>query len=117
MIPFKRLVFFGFIIVSLVVINNLAHSIYDLWHKKDLIVKAKQELAREKKENDELRKKLKIAQDPQFVEKEARDRLFLAKPGENVVVIPSGVLAARSSSDGQVSPKQANWQKWWKLFF
>ena len=117
MISIKRVVFFGFIIISLVVINNLIHSISDLMNKKDLIVKAKQELVHEKKENEALKKKLQIAKNPDFVEKEARDRLFLAKPGENVVVIPSGVLAASNSSKGSGVGKQTNWQKWWDLFF
>lgn len=117
MISLKRILFFSFIIVSLVVINNLIHSIYSLWQKKDLIVKAKQELVLKKKENADLKRKLQVAQDPQFIEREARDKLFLAKPGDNIIIIPSGVLAAGSVSKNHISDKRTNWQKWWDLFF
>jgi hypothetical protein len=47
----KKLVFFAVIIVSLFVINSFIHSIYNLWQKNDLLVRAKQDLENEKKEN------------------------------------------------------------------
>ncbi len=40
----KKIVFFVITISSLFIINNLVHSIYNLWQKQDLMVKAKTEL-------------------------------------------------------------------------
>lgn len=113
----KRLVFFTILIIALVIINNLAHSIYGLWQKKTLIVKAQQEFDRQKKENLELKNKLQIVKKPQFIEEEARNKLFLAKPGEGVVLIPSGAIEATGTAQPTITDIRPNWQKWWQLFF
>jgi cell division protein FtsB len=113
----KRLVFFGIIIISLFIINNLGHSIYGLWQKKTVIMKAEQELNQQTKENLELKTKLAVVKKPQFVEEEARNRLFLAKPGEGIVLIPSKALETKNVSRLTSSDVRPNWQKWWELFF
>jgi cell division protein FtsB len=113
----KRLVFFSIIIISLVIINNLVHSIYGLWQKKTVIMKAEQELNQQTKENLELKTKLVVVKKPQFVEEQARNKLFLAKPGEGIVLIPSKALEATSVSRRTSSDTRPNWQKWWSLFF
>lgn len=113
----KRLVFFGIIIISLFIINNLVHSIYGLWQKKTVIMKAEQELTQQTKENLELKTKLVAVKKPQFVEEEARNKLFLAKPGEGVVLIPSKALEATSAARVTSSDARPNWKKWWELFF
>lgn len=115
--PLKKIVFFTIIIISLFVINNFIHSIYNLWQKNDLLVRAKQDLANEKKENQELKKKLVEVKKPGFVEEEARNKLFLAKPGEGIVIIPTDVLSSASSNTKKVVDTRPNWQKWWDTFF
>jgi cell division protein FtsB len=112
----KKLVFFAVIVVSLFVINSFIHSIYNLWQKNDLLVRAKQDLENEKKENKELKKKLTEVKKPGFVEEEARNKLFLAKPGEGIVIIPTDVLSTTSSTKKPLDTR-SNWQKWWDLFF
>ena len=51
----------------------------------------------------------------EFIEKEARDKLFMFKKGEQKVLIPqeSG-NSNENPSDGGNDP---NWKKWWNLFF
>ena len=111
----KKIVFFSIIIASLFVINSLVHSIYTLWQKNNLVVKAKSELEKEKKENKDLKKKLTIVNKPQFVEEEARNKLFLAKPGEGVIVIPANDASISGKPHRKVpSP---NWKQWWEAFF
>ncbi len=112
----KKVFYFAIIIILLIIINNLAQSLYGVWQKKDLIVQTKARLDKEKKENEELKKKVGNASRPGFVEEEARNKLFLVRPGEEVVLIPSGAL-------GKTPPKPAtqdtrpNWRKWWEVFF
>lgn len=115
--PIKKIVFFIIIISSLVIINNLVHSIYTLWQKKNLVTNAHLELEKEKKKQMELKKDLEDVTKPQFVEEEARNKLFLAKPGEGVIVIPTGVIPATRSSKPQPQDTRPNWQKWWDVFF
>ena len=112
----KKIVFFAIIIVSFFIINGLIHSIYSLWQKNSLLVRAKQDLDKEQNENKALKKKLTIVQKPQFVEEEARNKLFLAKPGEGVIMMPSNVSRASTSGKKQQDTRP-NWQKWWDIFF
>ncbi len=113
----KKIVFLIIIIISLLIINNLAHSIYSLWQKKHLVVDARSELEKQKKENDDLKKKLSVIEKPQFIEEEARNKLFLAKPGDNVIVVSQKDLEASVSSKLNLPDKRPNWEKWWDLFF
>jgi hypothetical protein len=78
---------------------------------------AQSELEKEKKENQTLKKKLAESKKTQFVEEEARNKLFLAKPGEGVLVIPSQYLHASSSGVKKIADTRPNWQKWWDTFF
>jgi len=113
----KKIAFFLVVIISFFVINSLIRSIDNLWQKKDLIVRVKQNLEKEKKENEELRRKLDIVKQPQFVEEEARNKLFLAKPGEGVIALPTDVLTASNSNNKKPRDTRPNWQKWWETFF
>ncbi len=113
----KKIVYFSIIILSFFVINSFLHSIYNLWQKNDLIVKAKQDLEKEKKDNEELKKKLADVKKPGFVDEQARNKLFLAKPGEGIIVMPTDVLASTSSEVKKSEDTRPNWLKWWQLFF
>lgn len=116
--PLKKIVFFVFIVFSLFIINDLAYSIYNLWQKHDLVDRARRTLSTEKKKNDELKIKLKEVAQPQFVEKEARDKLFLVKPGEGIVVVePTLYMQASPSSAEKPMDSQPNWKQWWEAFF
>lgn len=112
----KKIVFFIIIIISLLIINNFVHTIYNLWQKNDLVVKAKQNLEREKRENQELKNKLSEVKKKEFVEEEARNKLFLVKPGEAVLLVPDTIATANNDKK-QIVEVKANWQKWWELFF
>src|SRR5437764_534929 len=113
----KKIVFFVFIIISLVIINNLVHSIYNLWQKQQLVVSARRELEKEKDQNKRYRDTLTSVNTTQFVEQEARNKLFLAKPGEKIIVMPSEALEASQSGVTATPDVRANWEKWWSLFF
>lgn len=66
--------------------------------------------------NDELQRLIGYFSTPEFREREARLRLGLKKPGENVVVVPG-------LSDDNImpaSPEEAtvpNWKRWYNYFF
>jgi cell division protein FtsB len=110
----KKLVFIITVIILLLIINSLAHSTFDLWHKQDLLTRAQQELAKEQQLNQKLKAELSYAKTNQFVEEEARDKLFMAKPGEQPVLIPSDLLKPYILQ--KPTPAIPNWQKWWNLF-
>lgn len=113
----KKIVFFIIIIASVVIINNLVHSIYTLWQKKYLVENSRLEVEKQRSKNQELRNKLDEIGRPQFVEEEARNKLFLVKPGEQVVILSEKDLKATASSKPKPKDTRANWKKWWELFF
>ena len=112
----KKILFIVAIVASVFIINSLVRSIYDLWGKQDLITKAQKELDSEKRENKELKSKLSQAQSSKFVEEEARNKLLLIKPGEQLVIIPQDLLSSQSSQRKNIDMRP-NWRKWWDLFF
>ena len=112
----KRIGFLIFVIVSLIIIYNFFNSIYTLWHKKDVITKAQLELKQVQQENTNLKKQLSTVNNPEFVEEQARDKLFLVKPGENTVVIPKNLLPTPTALPEKVLEKP-NWQKWLAFFW
>jgi len=111
----KKVIYIVIVIVLLVMINGLLHSIYDIWHKQDLLTVAEKQLEREKLENQKLKAELSFAQTPQFLEEQAHDKLFLVKPGEQEVLI-SPTLSNKNQSQKQTQ-NIPNWQQWLNLFF
>jgi cell division protein FtsB len=112
---YKKIAFFGIVFILLITINNLIHSIYATWQKQDLIIQAQQNLVAEKKENQRLKKDITQVNNPQFIESEARDKLLLAKPGENIVILPKNQLSI-SPTPATHTDTRPNWEKWWNLF-
>jgi len=111
----KKAAFILIVLILLFIINGLAHSIYDLWHKQDLLTSAQKELSQEKLQNQKLKAGLSYVQTPQFIEEQAHNKLFLVKPGEQEVLI-SQTLKNTNQPQKQIQ-NTPNWQKWLKLFF
>lgn len=111
----KKAIFILIVIVLLVIINGLLHSIYDLWHKQDLLVSAQKTLDQEKLQNQNLKTSLYQAQSQQFVEEQAHDKLFMIKPGEQEVLISQDLLDKNKIQ--KKADNLPNWQKWINVFF
>ena len=109
----KKILFLVAIIVCLIIINGLLHSIYNLWQKQDLVVKAKEELNREILANQELRVQLSYVKSDQFIEQEARNKLFMVKEGENSVIVPPDLIKKKGEKKEIVL---VPWQQWINLF-
>lgn len=107
----KKVIYICLLLFLLLVINGLAHSIYDLWTKRDVLTEAQKKLDQEKAENKKLKSELSRVQTNEFVEEEARNKLFLTKPDEKVVIIP---VASKSAEKKEI-PK-TNLQKWLEIF-
>lgn len=102
--------------LCLAVILGLLSSIYSLWHKQDVLTRTQKQLDLEKAENTKLQKQLKIVSTQDFLEKEARDKLFLVKPGEQEVLISQSLLEKKQEKAKEDAQKP-NWQLWWEIFF
>lgn len=111
----KKAGFIVIVIVLLLIINSLGHSIYDLWHKQDLLTSAQKELEAEKLRNQKLKGELSYAQSQQFLEETAHNKLFLVKPGEQRVLISQDLI--NKTIEQEIKDNTPNWQKWLNLFF
>ena len=109
----KKVVYILVVIFCLLTIQNLIRSTYNLWNKQDLVVKAKRELEREKQESQRLKVQFSYVKSEEFVESEARDRLFMVKPGESGVIVPQDLIKKKKEKR---EIELANWQRWINLF-
>lgn len=102
------------IIIGLILIVNLLRDIYGLAQKRGEVRETEDKLAKILEEQKDLQKQLEYVNSLEFVEKEAREKLGLSKPGETVVFLPENI--------GEMIPKEEkppevpNWKKWGQLF-
>ena len=96
----------------------MSHSIIDLWQKQAFLTTAQANLQKEKVKNQQLQQQLKVVSQKQFIEEQARDKLLLIKPGEEVVLIPTEMQPqSQSVSAPQDMSEKPHWQEWWNYFF
>lgn len=102
-----------FVAINLVLAIKLGWGVVRLWKTGGLVEEAKREVSDLKKENATLQERLVYVNSPEFVEKEARDKLGLGKEGETILVIPDQNKVQSSRIKVQ---NEANWKKWWDLY-
>jgi cell division protein FtsB len=72
-----------------------------------------------RRENEELGKKIEEMKSAEYIEKQIRNNLGLAKEGEIVIVLPDDEtlrrLAPKDLEEEEILP-DPNWKKWLKLF-
>ncbi len=83
------------------------------------IADKEKEVQKKRDEQAELQKKLEYSESHEFVEKQLRDKLGLAKSGEIVVVLPPPEVLRRIAPkrvEEEVVIPVPNWKKWINLF-
>lgn len=100
---------------------SIVRSIYGLLGKDDAIDEARARVEELKTEQAELIELQKEVNSPEFVEREARDRLGLGKEGEVVVILPSEDvlkdLAPPLAELEEYPEEDPIWRRWAKMFF
>lgn len=113
----KKLLYLLIIIISVLIINNLIRSTYNLWQKHDLITQAEKQLIRQKTENDRLKDQLARVKRADFIEEEARNKLFMVKPGEKVVLMGEFDEPPEASDTKSITKVDPVYKQWWNVFF
>ena len=103
------------IIIVLSLFINLIKSWIKLGERLEIIKESKIKVIEEQKKQEDLERKLAQAASREFIEKQAREKLNMAKEGELIILLPSPVLSA--SPTPEPSDTSANWQKWMRLFW
>lgn len=112
----KRILFITTIVTLLIICTNLVKSIYDIYSKKDILLQIQKKLEKAQTDNIVLKHQLVVVQSQQFIEEQARDKLFMVKPGESTILLPQATPAGQSGI-GMPSSVIPNWKKWWNTFF
>jgi len=115
---FRKVVFF---LLAVFLALSLVRNIQKIRNANEKIDNAEKKLEDLNKESLLLQKKLKEVESTNFIEKEARDKLGLAKEGEIVLILPEDeVLRKLSPKDingEEIMLTEENWKEWFKLFF
>lgn len=80
----------------------------------DRLKDVKRELTLAEARNEELKRRLAEVKSPEFVEREAREKLGYGKEGEVIVILPEQTKS--ESSFAKATADKPNWQKWWDLY-
>jgi cell division protein FtsB len=115
----KAFLQWGIIILALILAISLVKSTLKILGSNEKITQALSEVRELEKENEILEKEFKGVQNVQFIEREARDKLGLAKEGEYVLILPDedslrAVAPKMEEKERELPP--LNWEKWLKLF-
>ena len=102
---------------------NLSRGGWGLFKAQDRIKEAEEKVAQLEMEKRELEVQVKYQLSEGYAEKEIRDKLSMAKPGEVVVILPeqnqpqatSDTLQAVQANT-EMPDTQPNWRKWLKVF-
>ncbi len=108
------------IFVFLFLAFSLAKNLFKVYDIRKSIEREKQKIAKLQAEQEELKRQTAKVEGSEFIEKQLRDKLGLAKPGEVVLVLPDEdslrKLAPHIPEEEQTLP-EPNWKRWLKLFF
>lgn len=106
------------ILLIIIAIFNLVRQILVALQASSRLDQAVEGLSKAQAENRALQEQLAQTKQYDFIEKEARNKLNLARPNETVVVIPPEAIDQVLSIE-KVIPlvKAPNWQGWLKLVF
>ncbi len=102
------------IILSVYLIFSLSKSILELNQSGQTIVDYEKELEIEVKKNQELKKRLADLKKPEFIEREAREKLGMGRLGESIIIMPPITISPVKKQEAR---ELENWEKWWKLLF
>lgn len=111
----KRIFLFVITVLGFLLSYNLARGVWDSYRNATRLVESEKNLTAQKQKNQELKDQLALVSSPYFVEKEARDKLGLAKKGETIIVTPTPEKKDENPSSGYENLN--NPEKWLKLFF
>lgn len=108
------------VFIAILLIFSLVKNLIKISEIKKSIVREQQRIERLKAENRRLNDELAKTQSSEFIEKQLRDNLGLAKSGEIVLVLPDEdtlrKLAPQIPEEEETLP-DPNWKRWLKLFF
>ena len=102
------------LIVGFLIVVQLSRSIISMYGRGGRVEELAAEVAGLEKEKEELEREKAFRQTPEFVEREARDKLRMVREGEHILVLPDSQDKEISNIKFQIpnNEEEANWKKW-----
>jgi cell division protein FtsB len=110
----KKIVLAFIFIFTLWLIFSVARQVYSLFKAGERVSQAEQKLSQLKLEEESLRKELTFRESEEFIEKEARDKLGLAKEGETIAILPKKL---QEEPQPKETPQVSNLSRWFQRLF
>jgi cell division protein FtsB len=102
------------IFLGILMIFRIGANVVRLIKAGEQAEEVKKELAEAEKKNAELKKTLALVQTPEYMERQAREKLGYGLPGEVELVMPE---EQRAKSQEQITSENLpNWKQWRKLY-
>lgn len=109
------------LVAFVLMLMSVTRGVFSLANSGSRISDAQKKLDVAKEEQESLKRELEEIQSSFFQEKQARDKLGMAKEGEIVIILPEESMLRRLSprklEPTQIVQIEPNWRKWAKLFF
>lgn len=118
--PLSRNIY-GIVLIFLMIIfsSSLARNVSKIRSFNKKIQEKEQKVRAIERENEEIKRRLEEVKTNEYIEKQLRDKLGLAKEGEIIVVLPDEntlrSFAPKFDEEKETLPDPI-WKKWFKLF-
>lgn len=110
-----------FLILMFFLLLYVGYAIYgELNSQKDIKNNIQTLEAEQKKLEDnnlDLTALLKYYKSDEYIEKEAREKLNMARVGEHVVIVPDNEAASKKDQSSDKFKNKKNWELWVEYFF
>ncbi len=91
---------------------KLSANIWRIWKSGNQVTVAQKQLVAEQQQQEQLQQQLAKVQSPEFIERQAREKLGFGRSGEVIVILPQRESANVKTVAGQVP----TWKQWWDLY-
>jgi len=112
----KKILFLFLFVFTLWLIFSVGRQVYSLFQAGKRISLAEQKILLLEKERKRLREELAKRDTKEFIEKEARDKLGLAKEGETIAILPKKFQTEPQPQIPQ-EPQVSNLSHWIQRLF
>ena len=100
-------------LLGLVFAGRTSYRIWRLVQARRIVIETRLRTQEAYRENELLTKRLTEVSSDAFVEREARDKLGMGKPGEVIVILPQTTSSYLLTPNSKIIP---NWRLWWNLY-
>lgn len=98
--------------IGLFIAGRQGVNIYRLWKSGEQVRIAQNQVKKAEAENQQLRGRLAEIDNPEFIEREAREKLGYAREGETILILPPRDQPKSPFSE----PEKPSWKQWWDLY-